>query len=169
MGMPEQANKDWRCVYALFSEYLPGPDFGRDGKWVKGACSDQNRFICEVKNTLFSRECDTGFQLFGDKCYYYRYFFQTRRIYREIYYKFSASSSSYQESELMCQKNFGADLIMLKSESEQKYFDEFYTSLNTPWGIWLGLSDHDNPGTMAWYDGDYVGYTNWAPGFFRNN
>ena len=82
-GMPEQANKDWRCVYALFSEYLPG-DFGRDGKWVKGACSDQNRFICEVKNTLFSRECDTGFQLFGDKCYYYRYFFRIKRIYKEI-------------------------------------------------------------------------------------
>ena len=72
-GMPEQANKDWRCVYALFSTFLPG-DFGRDGKWVKGACSDENRFICEVKNSLFSRECDSGFQLFGDKCYKYRLF-----------------------------------------------------------------------------------------------
>ena len=30
--------------------------------------------------------------------------------------------------------------------------------------VWLGISDHDSPGTMAWIDGDYVGYTNWAIG-----
>ena len=84
-GMPEQANKDWRCVYALFrlateknneklfkksSTFLPG-DFGRDGKWVKAACSDNNVFICEVKESLFKRDCDTGWLLFGDKCYRY--------------------------------------------------------------------------------------------------
>ena len=49
---------------------MPG-DFGRDGKWVKAACSDNNVFICEVKETLFKRDCDTGWLLFGDKCYRY--------------------------------------------------------------------------------------------------
>jgi len=47
-GMPDQANPDWRCTYALFSVNLPG-DFGRDGKWVKGECSDKNAYICQVR------------------------------------------------------------------------------------------------------------------------
>jgi len=66
--MPDEANKDWNCVYALFSVNVPG-DFGRDGKWVKGKCSDTGAYICQVHPELYRRECDDGFALFGEKCY----------------------------------------------------------------------------------------------------
>ena len=65
--MPDKSNIGWRCVYSLFSANLPG-DYGMDGKWVKGQCSDQNAFICQVAADNFRRECDNGFELYGEKC-----------------------------------------------------------------------------------------------------
>ena len=146
-GMPDQANSDWRCAYALFSVNLPG-DFGRDGKWVKGPCSDENQFICEVHPELFRRECDNGFEKFGDKCYY-----------------FNAQKSSFDEAKSSCDQKFGASMVMLKTETDQRNFDQFYSTKNADnVPVWLGLSDHLNPGEMAWNDGDYVAYSNWAFG-----
>jgi len=62
--MPEEANEDWRCVYALFSVNVPG-DFGRDGKWVKGRVENSlPYFACE--NDRKSNFCHDD-QNFGRK------------------------------------------------------------------------------------------------------
>ena len=53
---------------------------------------------------------------------------------------------------------------MVKTEYDQQNFDQFYRDQATATGVWIGISDRENPGEMAWNDGDYVGYKNWAMG-----
>lgn len=56
-------------------------------------------------------------------------------------------------------------MVMVKTETDQIQFDEFYATQDNPnAGVWIGLSDRENPGEMSWNDGDYVGYQNWAVG-----
>ena len=41
-------NDGARCTYMLFSDHLPGDDEnGQLGRWVKGNCSNANKFICQ--------------------------------------------------------------------------------------------------------------------------
>ena len=122
-------------------------DYGRDGKWVKASCSDSEAFICQVHPELFQRECDVNFQLFGDKCYMY-----------------NSKKSTFSESQEYCNNQFGSNMIMLKSETDQTNLNSFLATLEGFGGTWLGLSDHDTPGEMAWNDGDYVSYMNWGVG-----
>ena len=118
---------------------------------MKASCSDTEAFICQVYPELYKRDCDDGFSLFGSKCYLY-----------------DSKLSTYSEAEQQCKNDFGSSMVMIKSESEQAALNSYLSSflnlpLNFP-GLWLGLSDHDSPGDMAWNDGDYVSYQNWAIG-----
>ena len=45
-------NADKRCTYALFSDHLPG-DYGTQGKWVKGKCENEFKFVCSVDSDSF--------------------------------------------------------------------------------------------------------------------
>jgi len=67
-------NKDKRCTYALFSDHLPA-DYGREGKWVKGNCEQNFKYVCKVDPLNYVKECDDGFvKLRGDNDYCYQHF-----------------------------------------------------------------------------------------------
>lgn len=58
----------------MFSDYLPG-EYGREGKWVKGKCEENFKYVCKVDQSNYVKECDDGFtKIEGDYDYCYHFF-----------------------------------------------------------------------------------------------
>ena len=58
-------HQDQRCTFALFSNNLPGENFGQEGKWYKEKCSKTkgSNFICKMNEKDFVKKCDKGWDL----------------------------------------------------------------------------------------------------------
>ena len=69
---------------------------------------------------------------------------------------FTTQVSTFDEAAYKCKSNYGSNMVMIKTESEQNQWNSFLKTIGEFGGVWLGLSDHDSPGTMAWNDADYV-------------
>ena len=51
-------NNGARCTFMLFSDHLPGDeDNGQLGKWTKGICGTQYKFMCKTQAQNVPNQC----------------------------------------------------------------------------------------------------------------
>ena len=138
-GMPTD-NNGARCTFMLFSDFLPGDeDNGQLGKWNKGICGNNYKFVCQVEESNFSKNCPSE----------YEYSKETNKCYR-----FKWNKDDWREAYDKCKDKFRGQLVNIQSEAEQAFLTkriiEMANNEDKKRDWWVGLSDEFTPGTMTW-------------------
>ena len=150
-GMPTD-NNGARCTFMLFSDHLPGDeDNGQLGKWTKGVCGNQYKFVCKALAINVPNKCggdDYSYWKEADKCY---------RLQNVV--------NEWHEGYDKCNDKFGGTYANVRSEAEMNAINNLIDMKNTGKGVWIGLSDFFTPGTLTWsLNQDQPSYTNWVYG-----
>ncbi|CAH1263350.1 MRC1 [Branchiostoma lanceolatum] len=125
------------------AEYFPGNHHTNKNKWHDGACSEDDRFICQVMPT----GCPSGY-----------------RMHEGICYKAFNMENNFLDASETCSDE-GGTLAMPKDANTNAFLTSLksYVKSNDP--FWFGLVDQHEEGAWEWIDGTPIGkYSNWKEG-----
>merc|ERR1712136_406147 len=117
-----------------------------NGQWNDDSCDVQNRYLCSrAEGDIVA--CPDGWKQNGDNCY-----------------RLEDSKQQWQGAEAAC-RGQGGHLTSVLSSSDQKFLTDMLNSNGAPDLVWIGLTDYNTPGSLAWITpADTYSYTNWGSG-----
>ncbi|KAK4303964.1 hypothetical protein Pmani_024063 [Petrolisthes manimaculis] len=152
-GEPSSTVAEWSACGQLLS--YPVADVA--GRWAALSCDTLRPYICQLPANEHSVGCEAGWVSVGNYCYWYSEDSTSTSSTTSV--PSSSPSLTMVQASTVCEAR-GAQLASVTSELE----NQLVVSLLHMYGsseAYLGLTDLDHTGQLAWLDGSPLVFTAW--------